>query len=260
VRKRKNSEEPQGYNWMDTYGDMVTLLLTFFVMLYSFSSPNAQKWSNLVTALSNGGNGVLTGSVSNIEKTALSSKGQGSAQSSASKEATAKAKSDVSQDELNEMQQKIKSSANLFAQIKGYIDSNNLNKDVTASRVDAEILIRFSNNVLFDSGKAAVKPGAYTIVNEISNAISTYSSNIEMIRIEGYTDNLPINNSKFASNWELSTDRAVNVLRYLIERNNISPDILSAVGYGEYHPIADNNVEEGRKMNRRVDFVITVTK
>jgi Flagellar motor protein len=239
---------------MDTYGDMVTLLLTFFVMLYSFSSVNTQKWGNLVTALSDSGNGVLTGSAGIAEKSHSSSEGQDS------KKVGAKANSEVSEEEMNDMQNKIKSSANLYAQIKSYIDSNNLSKDVSASRVDAEILIRFSNNVLFDSGEATVKPGAYTIVNEISNAINTYESSIEMIRIEGHTDNLPISNSEFASNWELSTDRAVNVLRYLIEKDHVSPTILSAVGYGEYHPIADNNVEDGRKMNRRVDFVITVTK
>ncbi|HBM74997.1 MAG TPA: flagellar motor protein MotB, partial [Clostridiaceae bacterium] len=75
-------------------------------------------------------------------------------------------------------------------------------------------------------------------------------------RIEGHTDNRPINNEQFDSNWELSTSRAVNVLRRLLDISKIKPDKFSAVGYGEFHPIADNNTASGRAQNRRVDFII----
>lgn len=76
------------------------------------------------------------------------------------------------------------------------------------------------------------------------------------IRIEGHTDNLPINTREFPSNWELSTARAVNVVKYFIEKHNFSPYILSAAGYGEYRPIAPNDSDKNRALNRRVDIII----
>jgi chemotaxis protein MotB len=110
--------------------------------------------------------------------------------------------------------------------------------------------------VLFDSGKANLKDEAVEILSKITVAIRTYEQSIQMIRIEGHTDNVPINTAEFPSNWELSTARAVTVLKFLIQNQNLSPEMLSAVGYGEYHNIAGNDTAEGRAKNRRVDFVI----
>lgn len=278
-KRRSNDDSKGGANWMDTYGDMVTLILTFFVLLYSFSSVNSDKWQELVVAFG-GSKGVLNGGTDMAElpnQSTLSSTEESDSmiQSQQGQDALGQSqgdgrgkdgqddslvKSQLGQEQIDGYQQAIQNSANLYAKIKEYIESNNLGNDVTMQRTETEILIRFTNNVLFDSGKANLKTEGFSILNEISNAMSTYNNSIRMIRIEGHTDNLPISTREFPSNWELSTNRAVNVLRYLIEENNISPKTVSAVGYGEYHPIADNSTEEGRKINRRVDFVINVTK
>ena len=89
-----------------------------------------------------------------------------------------------------------------------------------------------------------------TILNKIDN----------YVRVEGHTDNIPIKNEYFNSNWQLSSIRASNVVEFFIEKGNISPDRLSAVGYGEYRPISDNNSEDGRSKNRRVDILILNNK
>ncbi|MCX7714815.1 MAG: OmpA family protein [Clostridia bacterium] len=249
MRKSRNDDSgPKGANWMDTYGDMVTLILTFFVLLYSFSSVDSKKWERLVAALS--GNKSVLMNEADIKELQYPQVDTSEPQPSVSSD---------EQDALNAYQAAMESSANLYAKIKGYVDLNNLSEDIMLSRTGDEIRVRFTNNVLFDLGKATIKPEAHEILNEIASAINTYGSSIEMIRIEGHTDNIPISNREFASNWELSTSRAVNVLRYLIEQDGLSPAMLSAVGYGEYHPFGDNSTEEGRRLNRRVDFVIDVT-
>lgn len=246
MRKKKNSDGPKGANWMDTYGDMVTLLLTFFVLLYSFSSIDSNKWERLVAALS-GNKGVLLedSAIKKLEFPDLDEQ-----------------KADVAgtddRELMNQGEISVKTAEALYEQLKGYIEGNNLAKDVALTRSGDEIRIRFTSNVLFDLGKADIKPEAYQILNDVSYALATYNRTIEMVRIEGHTDNLPISTRTFPSNWELSTSRAVNVLRYLIEVTGLPAGQLSAVGYGEYHPFADNATEEGRRLNRRVDFVINV--
>lgn len=246
MRKKKSGDGPKGANWMDTYGDMVTLLLTFFVLLYSFSSIDSNKWERLVAALS-GGKGVLLdeSAIKELEFPDLDIQ-----------------KEDMpATDDKNLMNQgeiSVQTAEALYQQLKGYIEQNNLAKDVALTRAGDEIRIRFTSNVLFDLGKANIKPESYQILNDVSYALKTYNRTIEMVRIEGHTDNLPIKTREFPSNWELSTARAVNVLRYMIETTGLPATQMSAVGYGEYHPFADNSLEEGRRLNRRVDFVINV--
>jgi chemotaxis protein MotB len=115
------------------------------------------------------------------------------------------------------------------------------------------LLVRFMDDVLFDSGKADLTPKAREIINKVAEIIRTNDKNV---RIEGHTDNVPINTSRFPSNWELSTTRAVNVVKYLIEENGIEAKRLSASGYSDQHPVDDNSTKEGRQKNRRVDMVI----
>jgi len=225
---------------MDTYGDMVTLLLTFFVLLYSFSSIDSNKWERLVAALS-GNKSVLIQdeAIKELELPELADEAE------------------VNQ-EVNQGDISTQNAEALYQQLKSYIEHNNLAQNVALSRSGDEIRIRFTSNVLFDLGKANIKPEAYTILDNVSLALKTYNQTIEMVRIEGHTDNLPISTRDFPSNWELSTTRAVNVLRYMIEVNGLPSTQMSAVGYGEYHPFADNSTEAGRQLNRRVDFVINV--
>jgi two-component system copper resistance phosphate regulon response regulator CusR len=105
----------------------------------------------------------------------------------------------------------------------------------------------------FDSGSAEIRSGSRQALDRIAHLLAErpYS-----IRIEGHTDNVPIHNSQFASNWELSTTRATELIRLLIGRYNFTPEKLSAAGYAEYHPVASNDSEEGRAQNRRLDVVI----
>jgi chemotaxis protein MotB len=142
---------------------------------------------------------------------------------------------------------KIKEDISTFLQEKGAEDKVKLVIDPRG------LVISLKDTEFFDSGRANVRARSMYLLDNITEAISKYSNSI---RIEGHTDNRPIKTSQFPSNWELSTARATNIVHYLIDAHAFPPDKVSAIGYGEYRPIADNNTEEGRQKNRRVDVVV----
>ena len=116
-------------------------------------------------------------------------------------------------------------------------------------------MITVVGDVLFDSGKAKVKSEGYAILDKVSAVLKEDVPQLN-IGIEGHTDNVPIQYSSWKSNWELSTARALSVLHYLVDKDGISPERVSAIGYGEYSPVASNDTREDRKLNRRVEIVI----
>ena len=116
------------------------------------------------------------------------------------------------------------------------------------------VTITFKDGILFDSGKADLKPEAISILDKIGIQLAKYPNN--RIRFEGHTDNRPINTPQFPSNWELSAARAIAVAKYYINELNFTPSQFSTEGFGEYVPIADNSTAEGRAKNRRVEIKI----
>lgn len=232
MSRRKRQEESGGGGgvapWMNTYADMMTLLLCFFVLLFSFATIDSQKFEAIIQSLQ-GSLGVLDSGVV-VDMTPLETTYPGSMNS-----------------------QETEEFSRIYQQVDNFVKDNELENNVTLVLNERGLLIRMLDTTLFDSGKADIKEEAKYIIEKISDVIKESGKNI---RIEGHTDNVPIHTSKFPSNWELSTARAVNVLKYLIEVGKIEPWRLSAVGYGEYHPIDTNDTPEGRQNNRRVDIMI----
>lgn len=232
ARKKVVEEKKGAPEWMSTYGDLVTLLLCFFVLLFSFSTVDNQKFKAIITSMQ-GSLGVLdSGIVVEMEPITTTFPG------------------DVSSEENEEFKK-------ILEQINNFVKENELEKSITLKLDERGLLIRFLDTVLFDSGKADIKDDAKFIINMISDVIKESDKSI---RVEGHTDNVPINTGKFPSNWELSTARAVNVVKYIIELKDIEPWRISAAGYGEYHPIDTNDTSEGKQRNRRVDIVILRTE
>ncbi|MFH1359886.1 MAG: OmpA family protein [Candidatus Omnitrophota bacterium] len=135
-----------------------------------------------------------------------------------------------------------------------------LKREISDSEVKVEMLekglvITFVNEVLFDSGKAELKSNALSTLSDVARVLKTTVRDLN-VGIEGHTDNIPIKYSKWKSNWELSAARALSVLHFLADTEGISPDRLSATGYGEYHPVTSNDTKAGRQQNRRVEIVI----
>jgi len=227
--------------YMNTYGDMMTLLLCFFVLLFAMSNVDAKKFEALVVSFS-GSLGVLDGGNTLQDKHSIE---KGSIMDSSTQ---SKKESNQFEDAKEKMQQQLQEEARqkqenadfekLKGQIENYLKENKLEKQVSV----------------------AIKPASYTILKYIGGVLNTSNFKEKYITVEGHTDNMPISNSTFASNWELSGGRASNVVKYLVENQNIDPRRLSAAGYSEYHPVAKNDTDSGRAKNRRVDIVILRSK
>jgi chemotaxis protein MotB len=231
-RSRGGAEGSGGNEWMTTYSDLVTLLLCFFVLLFSFSVIDAKKFEAIIRSFQ-GSLGILDSGKTIDEDQYISQA--------------------LQSNRLLREQQEAESMEWLYRQLDEYIQQNNLEGTVVLGVEERGLLIRFKDQVLFDSGKAIIRKDGEPIVQSIGEILK---QNDRAIRVEGHTDNVPMHSLLYPSNWELSTARAVNVVKFFIEKVGIDPTRLSAAGYSEYHPIADNDTAENRQKNRRVDVVI----
>jgi chemotaxis protein MotB len=234
VRKRKHHEEPEnGERWLLTYADLITLLLAFFIMMYTFSKKDAQKYeevsSHLKTIFS-GGTGIAgKGSVTSTNPINMPSRGESS----------------------GEMKRQLESEIISLSNSKEKSGGPKQNISVLAD--GRGIVIRVMDRTFFDEGKSDLKESAMGALDKI---VPVIKGTPNQIRIEGHTDNVPINTHDFRSNWELSVRRATEVVRYFIERHNYPPEMISAVGFAEYRPIVDNNSSENRSLNRRIEIIV----
>ena len=254
-KKPEELQEEGSPAWMNTYGDMVTLLLAFFVLLFSFSTIDAQKWEKLVSAFS----GTAIVAIDSIDPEDVQLSG---VQVTEDRE-DAETEPDEMMDEENASNadignaEEIRERFNeLYERIKNHIEENNLQNKINVYEEEDTILIRMMDSALFDSGSVKIKDDITVILLEMCGIFQDYVELIQEIQIEGHTDNVPVDKSKFEDNWELSTDRATEVVRFFIDNMDIDPAIMTPLGYGEYHPVASNDTEEGRAANRRVDFVL----
>jgi len=152
------------------------------------------------------------------------------------------------QDELSELE---RAKAELERRLRQEISD----KEVSVDMRDRGLVITFVAEVLFDSGKAKLRSEALNRLSKVANVLQSTVRDLD-VGIEGHTDNVPIKYSKWESNWELSSARALSVLHYLVQEHGINPMRLSATGYGEYRPVAANDTPQGRQQNRRVEIVI----
>ncbi len=133
------------------------------------------------------------------------------------------------------------------------IKKKGLEKQVKLETTDKGVVIRINSPILFDLGEADLKPQAFPILDKIVDLTKDWPNSIQ---IEGHTDDLPIHTAEFPSNWELSTARAMSVLRYFLRKGLIRPQRLSAAGYGQYHPLVPNSNPANRAKNRRVEIYV----
>lgn len=228
-------ETPENHErWLLTYADLITLLMIFFVVMYAMSNVDAKKYSALSNSLTN----ALDGSTGMLDN-------QGKSIAEPLKEPNQSTTGE--QNKLKEVQK----------QLEQYLEKNNLQKEVTMAVEERGLVISLKDTLVFDIGQAVVRTETQNKIIEIGKILNQLQN---YIRIEGHTDNIPIHNANFNSNWELSAIRATNVTQLLINYSYIAPQRLAAVGYGEFRPIVDNSTEAGRIKNRRVDIIILNSK
>ncbi|SFM09053.1 chemotaxis protein MotB [Gracilibacillus orientalis] len=260
--KRRNKQRPEkkgAPKWMVTYADMVTLILVFFVLLFSMSQIDAEKFRAIADAFKS--ENIFEAMPSIIEEqfptenvevlkeeenddksedTILGEDHEGQEQID-SEFNTVEGTPD--QDELDE----------LLAEVESYLNKNDLNQVISATRTDQGVVLVLQERVLFETGEAEVLDPAKPFLNKISTLLSNIPNEV---RVEGHTDNRPISSYRYPSNWELSGARASSVIRFLIESNDFKESRFIATGFGDTRPVASNDSSEGWSTNRRVEIVI----
>ncbi|WP_418790993.1 OmpA/MotB family protein [Phosphitispora sp. TUW77] len=231
-RRRSEPEKaPNHERWLITYADLITLLMIFFVLMYTISNVNAKKFAQLSSSMSQ----ALLGEKSGY----FIGEAQGPLIVDTEQAAAAKTEAANMEDALEKL--------------KKYIKEKGLEGQVEVGQEERGLVISLKEALLFSIGSADLTPEARKVVADVGQVLIKMPNNI---RIEGHTCNLPINTSRYPSNWELSTTRATNVVRYLVTQVGLKPEVLSATGYGEFRPIVANTSEQNRVKNRRVDIVV----
>ena len=241
---KKNRPTDSGGNWMDTYGDMVTLLLTFFIMLYSMSNLDAQKWSIFVKSIpsiQNQGSENITINSQMSDTPEVDSKGQEIGQEIAQEALQA--------EDVNKLYLTIAESLNQAGV-----------KEATVIRGDDYTYVSFANNVFFGANSSVLTREGQAVLYTFAKAIAPAAGGIEQVNIMSHTakvtDNSQINPQIIRKDRILSAMRSAEVCIYLQQQNVIKPEKLVDISYGEYRPIADNSTEEGRIKNRRIEFLL----
>jgi chemotaxis protein MotB len=254
---RKKEQASEGApEWMATYSDMVTLLLTFFIMLFAMSTVDKNTFEEVAKSLSqsflnlNTGDSVLihkSGSILTIDYTSL----QNGVIKDSLKEKYLEDAEDMVVDAEKDLKEKVIDEAK--NDIRDTIAEKGLSDKVQVVEEKDFLLIRLESEIFFQSGSAEINDEGKKVLSALANDLRGIENDI---LISGHTDNVPIHTVQYSSNWELSTARATNVVAYLVNVEKLDPAKLTATGNGEYRPIGDNSTPEGRQKNRRIEIKI----
>lgn len=308
ARQKPPEEPPKGAPaWTATFGDLMNLLLCFFVLLYAFSSTDVDKFEAIAASMSKafsifdpGGNSVGEGDaigngvsqLSNVSEM-VSSMGKnttgnsdnkdyneegmgeetfesadfskedladgdesGQASDNSDQEADQSQSADISDAQAKEQLEEsgLKESEELAERIEESVNEEDLSKQVDIDFTSQYVSLTMNGSLLFDSGSAKIKDSAEVTLEKVAKILEAYAGGT--IEIEGHTDNVPISNSQFKNNDELSDARALSVFEYLRDNAELDPAMIKHTGRGSYVPIADNGTPEGRQLNRRVEIRI----
>ncbi len=299
-KKHNDVEEDSSEDWLTTYSDLVTLLLAFFVLLFSFSEIDAKKWEEIVKSFS--GDLMITESSTtdsfmddntsildqkNIdireqlleiqqrkEETAADlekepeEEAEEPPEESPEEELEEAPEEQIEENEIeapieeelleegNEIDQEVidEQFEELYGELTQYNDIEGLELEI--ARTDSEIRIRLSNNLLFSPEEADIYENSTQTLRGIVSIIKSYDKTLDAIVMEGNTDDLPITTGRYRDNFELSIERALNVLYFFRYEGDFQPEKLIPMGYGEYNPVATNDTAEGRAKNRRTDVLL----
>ncbi len=231
------SEDENELEWIVTYADLVTLLLVFFILLFSMSTLDLMKFKNAIKSIQ-----VSLGQDSaTVELLEIISEPEDMGRKVRLEDITGIRSTDEA----------------LLEEINDFIKEEELGDNIVLRFSEGKINIQIRGKVLFGSGESELNIEANPILDKIVELVEDY--NEYFVNIKGFTDNVPIKTDRFPSNWELSAYRATTVLKYLVG-NGINPGRLTATGYGKLMPLVPNDSEKNRSINRRVEFVLEKKK
>ncbi len=265
ARKKKVPEHFNSERWLVSYADFITLLFAFFTTLYAISTVDAQKMGKMVMSMRAsfdstmfpagsdrlmvnpaGGAGAIAGNdtMQNIRVP----------RESALRDAGAQSLRDLKSDFRGSMDGSgSRNLGSLKRNIELLVGKPTLGTRVRTRMEGRGLVVSLGEGGFFDTGSDQLKPEGRALLDAIATGLASTQNHI---RVEWHTDNVPISNSRFPSNWELSVARATAIVSYLIPKFGFTPDRMSAAGYAEFRPVATNDTSEGRARNRRVDIIV----
>mgnify|MGYP001137677028 CR=1 FL=1 len=236
---KKKSSGGGGANWMDTYGDMVTLLLCFFVLLYSMSTISEDNWKAIVQSFN-------PTAVEDIRATT----GAGGPDADNTGE--------TGHESVEEMQEQVEQDMqSLLQAIQEFVQQQNLQDAVTVSQDGGKIFITFSQSVFFDGESAVIRKEAYPILDGVSDMLSSVAESLDEVRVQGHTARAGQGPNNVVNDRTLSSNRAANVIVYIQQHSVVPPSCLVSEGFGEWRPVAPNDTAENRAKNRRVEMIVS---
>ena len=240
-KKKQKVDSGGGGGWITTYGDLMSLLLTFFILLFSMSSVSDEKFNAASSSLQGALSGVVGGG-SILDENGISQKdtGSGNAQKI---DTSATANENSIPAEVTRM----------YEEALKIIEAEGIGDQISVSSDQDGVYLDIQESILFDSGHATISDIGKDTLDSLSDLLTLSENDII---VEGFTDNIPIRNASYDSNWELSADRAMGVVRYLAELRGVNPSRLSGRGYGEFNPVVANDTPANRAKNRRVNIVL----
>ncbi len=239
MKKKKSSGG--GANWMDTYGDMVTLLLCFFVLLYSMSTISEEKWRAIVTSFNpnaildptenSGNDGPIADEVENPGTETL----------------------------VNPRQDDIDAAIEqLYQALQSYAQQNNMSETLSVTKGDGKVYVTFNQTAFFNGNSSELRSDALPILEAVSGMLNEVRGAIDEVQILGHTAQESTNVPNYApKDRRLASERATNVLIYVQQHSEIDPGRLVSMGLGQWHPVGDNATAEGRAQNRRVEMIVS---
>ncbi|MBI5599138.1 MAG: OmpA family protein [Deltaproteobacteria bacterium] len=227
ARKREDEDHENADRWMVSYADFLTLLFAFFTTMYALSSVNENKYRAVSESLTTAFNQPRAGAEAPII-------------------------GGTTPEDLVTIAFK-KTFSRDFRSVQTALRGLEKDNKVSISMEKRGVVVSLSERIVFESGNADIMPQAKAIIGDIAVVLRGMPNHV---RIEGHTDNVPISTPRFPSNWELSSARALSILKHLVDVHGLNPGKLSATGYGEFRPFAPNLTADGRAKNRRVDIVI----
>lgn len=270
-RKQKPPEEGSPA-WMTTFSDLMNLLLCFFVLLFASSTMDEGKIQKIAASFENASFSIMdqnsisliagdmmSGGVTQLSDTNSMLEAGKNVNGEIEDDHTANTPSDaekLSDEELQSEYEKRgeEQSEEMYEEIVQMAESNRIDDQISIDFTSQYVELELSGSILFDSGVAEIRDDSKMFLQKIASILVKYKNNI--IEIEGHTDNVPISNSQYENNRELSTERARNVYEYIISQENFIDSNMKIAGYGESRPIASNATDEGRARNRRVTIKI----
>ncbi|MCP4147735.1 MAG: OmpA family protein [bacterium] len=238
---KSQAQDSDSAAWIFTFADMMTLILTFFVLLFSMSKLEVEKFKAIMSAVQSSF-GEFSPAIDEIQ---------------VSETKQQKEKPLIENEKVDQEMLARKEAKKMLRDIQSFISKKGLDNHIVASVENGKIVLRVKNKALFSSGHADLSRTSYPMLDDIVSIIQKYYN--FNVRIAGHTDNIPIATVRFPSNWELSAIRATTVLRYMIE-NGVDTERLTATGYSDLLPLFPNDSRVNRSQNRRVEFVLEKEK